>query len=695
MSTTIGTDSGFISDINEALGTAEKNQQDFVVAPLFHPRFRRDAQGISSCRQGPGSRSDRVLESKDWIANVVGKISEWIDLDNPSESIRKGSEQTLKQEFLWASHLGLQAVILPPPNLNSPNYARCIQQLSSKSIYQQIWIRIPLNQSIDYHNNINKSTNNHNNISNISLNHSNYDGWLAWDHLRHICSHSIKLFIALEIPEDLPDSLDSITRWRGEPVKALILSTKLFLTNKTGYPVLSKRHQHILLLFLEYRVQIIIKGRPRHLNCTSLSPYIQYIRHINSTNKSSQLLADDKLTLAYRDYLQAPLQPLMDNLESQTYEVFERDPVKYSQYEDAIALAIQDLITSRRFSIENKEQIKVQSQNQEQGLKDIINMDISETETQRTESHLCSNTNNNNISNNKKNHNDKVEVYNNYTENKPLVIAVVGAGRGPLVQCALNAAKRHQAAVIIYAIEKNANAIITLRNRCITEKWTNITVISTDMRLWKPAELADIMVSELLGSWGDNELSPECLHGAQICLKPGGISIPSSYTSYLAPISSSKLWNNAKEALEGKGLETPYVVKLHNYYQMSLAQPVFTFNHPVPLENFPEDTSRYSILSFPCTQHATMHGFSGTFHATLYKDVTLSIEPTTHSPGMFSWFPLYIPLCIPVRVMEGDIVTAHIWRCIDERRVWYEWCLSSPIATGIQNPNGRSYWIGL
>ena len=30
---------------------------------------------------------------------------------------------------------------------------------------------------------------------------------------------------------------------------------------------------------------------------------------------------------------QAPLQPLQDNLESQTYEVFEKDPVKYAQYE--------------------------------------------------------------------------------------------------------------------------------------------------------------------------------------------------------------------------------------------------------------------------------------------------------------------------------------------------------------------------
>ena len=34
---------------------------------------------------------------------------------------------------------------------------------------------------------------------------------------------------------------------------------------------------------------------------------------------------------------------------------------------------------------------------------------------------------------------------------------------------------------------------------------------------------ADILVSELLGSFGDNELSPECLDGAQSFLKSKNI----------------------------------------------------------------------------------------------------------------------------------------------------------------------------
>lgn len=33
----------------------------------------------------------------------------------------------------------------------------------------------------------------------------------------------------------------------------------------------------------------------------------------------------------------------MDNLESQTYEAFEKDPVKYSQYEKAIVKALEEV----------------------------------------------------------------------------------------------------------------------------------------------------------------------------------------------------------------------------------------------------------------------------------------------------------------------------------------------------------------
>jgi PRMT5 arginine-N-methyltransferase len=42
--------------------------------------------------------------------------------------------------------------------------------------------------------------------------------------------------------------------------------------------------------------------------------------------------------------LQSPLQPLQDNLESATYETFERDGRKYEQYQLAIAAALMDRV---------------------------------------------------------------------------------------------------------------------------------------------------------------------------------------------------------------------------------------------------------------------------------------------------------------------------------------------------------------
>ena len=66
------------------------------------------------------------------------------------------------------------------------------------------------------------------------------------------------------------------------------------------------------------------------------------------------------------------------------------------------------------------------------------------------------------------------------------------------------------------------------------EGWGEVvTLVFADMRMWEPPEKTDILVSELLGSFGDNELSPECLDGAQRLLKLDGISIPQSYTSFM------------------------------------------------------------------------------------------------------------------------------------------------------------------
>ena len=100
-----------------------------------------------------------------------------------------------------------------------------------------------------------------------------------------------------------------------------------------------------------------------------------------------------------------------------------------------------------------------------------------------------------------------------------LTVMVVGAGRGPLVFRSLAAACRAKQNIHVYAVEKNENAINTLLH-LRNELWGDrVTVVYADMRDFNPPVKADIIVSELLGSLGDNELSPECLDGAQRFLK--------------------------------------------------------------------------------------------------------------------------------------------------------------------------------
>jgi len=66
--------------------------------------------------------------------------------------------------------------------------------------------------------------------------------------------------------------------------------------------------------------------------------YVQYVRHLDNTSpalvQAKTAGTVENFARGYQDYLQAPLQPLMDNLQGVTYQTFEQDPVKYQKYEE-------------------------------------------------------------------------------------------------------------------------------------------------------------------------------------------------------------------------------------------------------------------------------------------------------------------------------------------------------------------------
>ena len=221
----------------------------------------------------------------------------------------------------------------------------------------------------------------------------------------------------------------------------------------------------------------------------------------------------------------------------------------------------------------------------------------------------------------------------------------------------------------------------------------DITIVHADIRNINPlvagsmfadsgtamAKSVDVMVSELLGSFGDNELSPECLQAAARSglLKDHAVSIPQSYRSYLAPISSMRLHAEARaqaysptRATDGPGgqpfgmlraTETPYVVRTYAASQMYIEKPCFEFRHvgklsssmsmPTAADTAAEDNDQFVTLEFrsdpkaagsgcgygqfdtavaTMSQNAdmvpiasktgvTVHGLLGTFEALLYR----------------------------------------------------------------------------
>lgn len=575
----------------------------YACIPLVDAKLKPDKNNKEKTldRSALVNRADVILQAETWN-RVVIKLSPDLDLDAPDDEVRKQNAFLFKQEVSYSSYLNVSAIMFHLPLISCiPNMSRLINVTLNENVFVNFFVRIPM-----------------------SSNNNVVDTWKLWSSFSTACDYHKSIYLALELSVDLPDKQE-LDRWLGEPIKAAIVHTSIFLTNKAGFPVLSRPHQIFINKLLDLDACIFISGDSNQ----NMKPYYEYLSFVHTNNKSDKLYS---YSYAYEDLLQVPLQPLINDLDNNIYAVFEQDPIKYQQYEKAITKALTDKAKD--------------------GITDI------------------------------------------------LTICVVGAGRGPLVNASLKASDNAKVPVKVYAVEKNENALHVL-NYNNENYWHNlVTVVGADIRTWKFEKKCDILVSELLGSFGDNELSPECLDGAQKFLKDDGISIPSSYTSYLSPLQSQTLFSNMKmfkytTAIDSQheNAEQLYVVNMRNMYIIAPAQPLFTFDHPRnDLEN---NNDRYATLTFDIKQDCNLHGFAGYFNAILYKDITISIEPSTFSTGMFSWYPAYIPIKSSITLKKDEQLKVHFWRLSDATKVWYEWSISKPNAIPVHNPNARSYSMQL
>lgn len=257
----IGLDLPCVRDIAASLSSATDAGLEFIVAPLFHSRFRRDAAGISEGRLGPGTRSDVVLECSRWAACVVGKLSPWIDLDSPVAATRAASAAAFKQEVGWASHLHVPAVMISLRSGGSANVALHVSQAVTppgSSVF--FWVRVPVLWPVgcldDAGGGGGGALAQQPLLPATPASAAESDApWLAWNELRCLAEGHSQVGVALELSERAP-SAAALERWAAERVKAVLVPTRLFVFNRAGYPTLPPHLQAAVQALWRHRVQV-------------------------------------------------------------------------------------------------------------------------------------------------------------------------------------------------------------------------------------------------------------------------------------------------------------------------------------------------------------------------------------------------------------------------------------------------------
>lgn len=98
-----------------------------------------------------------------------------------------------------------------------------------------------------------------------------------------MCSHSVcpnftSIVLWCGIDPQLTAAL--VTRWLGEPVRSAVLPTSIWLSNKKGFPVLSRGHQQLVKSLVKLHTQFIITGPLRHQHYKFYQQYLEYITRV-------------------------------------------------------------------------------------------------------------------------------------------------------------------------------------------------------------------------------------------------------------------------------------------------------------------------------------------------------------------------------------------------------------------------------
>ena len=189
---------------------------------------------------------------------------------------------------------------------------------------------------------------------------------------------------------------------------------------------------------------------------------------------------------------------------------------------------------------------------------------------------------------------------------------------------------------------------------------------------------AGILVTDLLGVCGDDQLCPEILAASKYLISDDAVVIPSSCTSYVAPSSDQRVWTQARN--DNKMCQVVSSEVLEQTF-LSSPQKLFEFRP------YGEDTLYWSkSLMFEASKPGILYGFCSWFSCTLCDGVEFVSgfwNDNVHRKQAF------FPLRFQVDICEADVITFHISRKTDDVSMWYEWCTTRPAVTPLQNCQGN------
>ena len=298
------------------------------------------------------------------------------------------------------------------------------------------------------------------------------------------------------------------------------------------------------------------------------------------------------------------------------------------------------------------------------------------------------------------------EAIKTFPQNAKLCVGILGAGKGGIVKEVYKAiVSLKYTSVSIVAIDINDEAIELLKERNKVLWGESVKIIHKDLvslKLEDVGEVFDIVLSELLGSFGDNEMAPDILNSMDVNLfKDKTIWIPESYTSLIAPAYNDtlseyitrqvRLSPGEPEELYEKMWVLKTTEKFVSDSLLAKPKPVFKFEHkgrpnPDSVKNF-ETRIRFEVDRLILNIKVNFHVLYGFFECTLYGNVKFDTVPNPPFKTILKeWNPVVFPLVSDSGIVKNkDTIFVQINRYkkkgvdIFEGKeeevdlVWYSW----------------------